>query len=349
MSEPLEKLASMSYLAKDLLLYTVVNRDKMTHLLTILNQADEEVKTTVYSGLPQPWVDILQSKNEIITEVEIHEAEREIQALINEIIKAVEEINAHEEEHKKMIKDARDMMKAGAGADFPCVSDQRRGIEVPPLQKEYDRNAEIIDLPDPDDVVVKRPNIAACIKKRKSRRKFTKEELTLEELSYLLWATQGVRKVSPDGKISYRTVPSGGARQPFETYVAVQHVNPIAPGVYQYLPFGHKLVHLFSDEKLSETLTQLAWGQTFVGDSAVVFMWSVIPYRSEWRYTLEAKKDILQESGHICQNLYLACESIVCGTCAVGAYDQKGLDAFLGLDGEDEFVIYLAPVGKVKE
>lgn len=351
MSELPEKFANLSYLAKDLLLRAVVGHDKMDHFLIILNQADEDVKNKVYSRLPQPWIHILKSKNESTAadETEVHAAEREIQALFDEISKTVEEINAHEKEHKKMIKEARTMMKAGADADFPCVSDQRRGIEVPPLQKEYDSNAEIIDLPDPDDVVLKRSNILECIKKRKSRRKFTKEQLTLKELSYLLWATQGVRKVSSDGKISYRTVPSGGARQPFETYVAVQHVKSITPGVYQYIPFGHKLVHLFSDEKLSETLTQLAWGQTFAGDSAVCFMWSVIPYRSEWRYALEAKKDMLQESGHICQNLYLACESILCGTCAIGAYNQEGLDTYLGLDGEDEFVIYLAPVGKVKE
>jgi hypothetical protein len=31
----------------------------------------------------------------------------------------------------------------------------------------------------------------------------------------------------------------------------------------------------------------------------------------------------------------------------VAAYEQDKLDAFLGLDGKDEFVIYLAPVGKV--
>ena len=49
----------------------------------------------------------------------------------------------------------------------------------------------------------------------------------------------------------------------------------------------------------------------------------------------------------MCRNLYLACESIGCGTCAIASYRQEELDQFLGLDGEDEFVVYLAPVGKV--
>jgi nitroreductase len=49
----------------------------------------------------------------------------------------------------------------------------------------------------------------------------------------------------------------------------------------------------------------------------------------------------------VCQNLYLACEAIGAGTCAVAAYDQELMDQLLGLDGKDEFVIYLAPVGKM--
>ncbi len=67
----------------------------------------------------------------------------------------------------------------------------------------------------------------------------------------------------------------------------------------------------------------------------------------EWRYGVNSERVILMDVGHVCQNLYLACESIGCGTCGVAAYEQKDLDKFLGLDGRDEFVIYLAPVGRV--
>ena len=52
-------------------------------------------------------------------------------------------------------------------------------------------------------------------------------------------------------------------------------------------------------------------------------------------------------AGHICQNLYLACEALGLGTCTIGAYDQQAADALLGLDGHNEFVVYLAPVGRV--
>ncbi|GAJ24920.1 unnamed protein product, partial [marine sediment metagenome] len=87
-------------------------------------------------------------------------------------------------------------------------------------------------------------------------------------------------------------------------------------------------------------------GQKFVGDAPLVFVWSCIPYRTEWRYHISAYKAILIDAGHICQNLYLAAEAIGCGTCAIGAYDQDAMDNLLRLDGEDEFVVYLAPVGR---
>jgi SagB-type dehydrogenase family enzyme len=66
----------------------------------------------------------------------------------------------------------------------------------------------------------------------------------------------------------------------------------------------------------------------------------------EWRYDLAAHKVIAIDAGHVCQNLYLACEAIHAGTCAIAAYDQEAMDQFLRIDGKDEFTLYLASVGK---
>ena len=54
------------------------------------------------------------------------------------------------------------------------------------------------------------------------------------------------------------------------------------------------------------------------------------------------------DAGHVCQNLYLAGETIHAGTCAIAAYDQEEMDELLGLDGDEAFTVYLAPVGKIK-
>jgi SagB-type dehydrogenase family enzyme len=88
-------------------------------------------------------------------------------------------------------------------------------------------------------------------------------------------------------------------------------------------------------------------GQTFAGSAAATFAWTAIPYRMEWRYGLAAHKVIALDAGHVCQNMYLACEAIDAGTCAIAAYHQALMDELLGVDGKDEFTIYLAPVGKV--
>jgi SagB-type dehydrogenase family enzyme len=99
-------------------------------------------------------------------------------------------------------------------------------------------------------------------------------------------------------------------------------------------------------DNLERKITRASLGQPYPGASAVTFIWTVIPYRMEWRYGLAAHKVIALDAGHVCQNLYLACEAIGAGTCAIAAYDQDGMDELLKIDGEEEFTIYLAPVGK---
>jgi SagB-type dehydrogenase family enzyme len=186
------------------------------------------------------------------------------------------------------------------------------------------------------------------IRSRVSHRSYTDESLTLEELSFLLWATQGIREISENGKFTKRTVPSGGARHSFETYLLVDRVEGLASGLYRYLPVEHKLYFLNSVDDFSEKVSEGCRGQKFVGTAAVVFAWATIPYRAEWRYGQVAHKMIAMDSGHVCQNLYLACGAIGAGTCAVDAYDQEKMDALVDVDGEDEFVVYVAPVGKIK-
>jgi len=264
------------------------------------------------------------------------------------------QLEAHAEGYRQMIRANRDALRNGPWPDFPTQSDQERGFPIPSPQQPYAASARVIELPAPDPTILTKPDLFACIADRRSHRRYTDKSLTLQELAYLLWATQGVRKVTMGGKGSMRTVPSSGGRNPFETYLAINRVHGIDPGVYRNLPFEHKLVDLFQvlptgHESLAEKLGELAMDQPFVGQAAVCFIWSAVPYREEWRYGTQAAKGILLDAGHVCQNLYLACESIGCGTCAIAAYRQEELDRFLGLDGEDELVVYLAPVGKVDD
>jgi SagB-type dehydrogenase family enzyme len=242
------------------------------------------------------------------------------------------------------IKDKRDMMKSGFGM-ATIDSDQRKGLPQPPYEKPFPPDMAFIDLPEPRLDVTTKPNLFDCIKDRKSRRKFTDRPLTLAELSYLLWATQGVREVIA-GR-AFRTVPSAGCRHPFDTYLAVSRVQGLEPGIYRYRALSHQLALVEAAPDIEARLAAVSGGMTWIASAAVTFVWAVTPYRSEWRYAGEAQRVMLLDAGHVCQNLYLAAESIGCGTCAIGAFRQTEADAMFGLDGEEEFVLYCAPVGRV--
>jgi SagB-type dehydrogenase family enzyme len=169
----------------------------------------------------------------------------------------------------------------------------------------------------------------------------------LDELSFLLWATQGVRGKATGSQVN-RTVPSAGNRHALETYLAVQNVEGLEKGAYRYLPLTHQLLLEFLDEKLGAKVEKAAWCQPCPGTAAVTFIWTAIPYRMEWRYGDAAHKVIALDAGHVCQNLYLACEAIGAGTCSISAYDQEAMDELLRVDGKDEFTVYLATLGKVE-
>jgi SagB-type dehydrogenase family enzyme len=208
------------------------------------------------------------------------------------------------------------------------------------------KDAEVTALPKPNKFITTKDHVFECIADRQSRRKYTGQPLSLAELSYLLWATQGVKRHVAGPRVTIRTVPSGGAMHPLETYIAAQRVEGLKPGLYRYLPLDHALALVYAADDLAKRVTEAARDQ-FDGSCAAVFIWSAVPHRSEWRFVTEAAKLVLLDAGHVCQNLYLACESICCGTCGIGAYDQKKCDTLCRLDGEQELVVYLAPVGKV--
>ena len=249
------------------------------------------------------------------------------------------------------IETNRDFLKAshwvrGEGR----IPDQRKGLPALPPQKPYPSDANLIDLVSPEEFDLGKMPLLDVIRQRQSRRKFLDTALSLEELSYLLWATQGVRKKMEhsDRVITFRTVPSGGSIHSFETYLAINRVDDLEVGFYRYLPLDHKLHFIRPDKQLAEVIADACCGQSFIQEAAVIFAWTTIPYRMEWRYDLRAHKVIALDAGHLCQNLYLASESIGCGTCGIAAYFQDEMDAAINVDGKDEFVIYVAPVGKIE-
>lgn len=227
-------------------------------------------------------------------------------------------------------------------------TDQHRGIPPPPIEKPPDPDALLIDLVKPQSWQgVRRIDLTEAIGNRRSHRAYLQAALTLDELSFLLWATQGIRRKVDSGH-AYRTVPSAGCRHALETYLAVLNVQGLEPAIYRYLPLGHQLAFIHDGDPLAERIVAAAFGQPYPGQAAVTFIWTAVPYRMEWRYGPAAGKVIALDAGHVGQNLYLASAAVGAGTCATAAYDQEAIDRLLDIDGSDEFTVYLASVGKLK-
>ena len=241
------------------------------------------------------------------------------------------------------IKRGRQLLKSNWELLDGAESDQSMGISAPDMQMPIPSDSAILDLPKIDEIPVADKSLFRAIAERQSQRRYIDSPLSPADLSFLLWATQGVHRISPH--YSKRTVPSAGARHPFETYVYCDRVTDIEKGLYRYLPFQHKLCSVSKSPDLPDRIAEGLHGQRW--NSAAVFLWTAIPYRMEWRYSVVSHKLIALDAGHLCQNLYIACSGVGCGTCALGAYDQDILDEVLGVDGEEEFVIYAAVVGKV--
>ena len=224
-------------------------------------------------------------------------------------------------------------------------SDQQKGLPQPPLELPPDPERPAIDLPLPELLDIPPLDLRIAIESRRSTRVYLHEPIALDELAFLLWSTQGVQTVHGT-QATFRTVPSAGARHAFETFLLVNDVEGLGPGLYRYLALSHRLQQLDSDPTLPHRITAACFDQQFILRSGVVFLWTAVPYRMTWRYGERGYRDLHLDCGHVCQNLYLAAEAVGCGACAIAAFDDDAMNGLLGIDGENQFLIYLATVGK---
>jgi len=225
-------------------------------------------------------------------------------------------------------------------------SAQKMGLPQPPLELETPPNLTIFDLPAPASLQPPKMELRQAIEQRQTRRDYAQTALSLEELAYLLWCTQGVKSVT-ERPATLRTVPSAGARHAFETWLLVNRVQGLEAGLYRYQAITHKLIHMLASQDICEKVTQACLSQKQVRESAVTFLWVAVVERMTWRYPARGFRYLFLDAGHVCQNLYLAAEQIGCGVCAIAAYDDDLVNQAIQVDGKNLFTIYLASLGKV--
>ena len=236
----------------------------------------------------------------------------------------------------------------GIGTDFQeLTSYTRRNVggrsldwtSKPPAFKRYEAPRVALTAPEIEGGMA----IWKTLQKRRSHRDFAEVSIPSETLSQLLWATQGVTAVG--GDTLFRTAPSAGGLFPIETYLVVNQVEGLDPGLYHlFLPEWE--LEFLSPGNYGVRLAQAALSQGMIAKAAVDFIWTAVIPRSAWKYEQRAYRYIYLDAAHICQNLYLACESLDLGCCAVGAFFDSEVNQLVGVDGNDETVVYMAAVGK---
>jgi len=227
-------------------------------------------------------------------------------------------------------------------------SDQAKGLPQPPVGPEPEDGRKRISLVDPRNISVEEISLRDAIENRRSVREYSAEYLSFQDLSWLLWSAQGIQEITGEGNSRkvYRTVPSAGGRHPLDVHLAISRVEGLEPGLYTYLPVSHELQAENTSRDFAEEIAVLCRKQMFMAKAAASFFWIGDEYRFMWRHMERGYRFVFEDAGHACQNLYLACENIGCGCCAIGYFDEKGLSCLLGIDGERLFPVYAACVGK---
>jgi len=182
-----------------------------------------------------------------------------------------------------------------------------------------------------------------AIGKRRSIRDFESSAISGADISQLLWASQGI--TARDIAHGLRAAPSAGALYPVETYISVQKIDGIEPGIYHYNVREHAL-ELVRRGDLSHQIAAAALDQDFLADGAAVFAWTGVFGRSKWKYRERAYRYVYLDAGHIGQNVALAAVALRLGSCQVAALYDDEVNALLGVDGKKESILYMTVVGR---
>jgi SagB-type dehydrogenase family enzyme len=218
-------------------------------------------------------------------------------------------------------------MMGQARLDYMKDSAWKRGTakkidNLPPFELPYAKDAVLIDLVDPDVLPDAQVNFLEMIEVRSTLRQYDDtKELSNKELSYLLWCTQGVKMVMQTKTI--RNVPSAGGRNALETFLYIRRVEGIKPGLYRFLPLEHKLLLVSDAEDIEEKICSQFSTVGVANNAAVVFLWTAVYERMDCMFGERAYRYIYLDAGHVCQNLYLAAQTMHIKVCALGAFDDE--------------------------
>jgi len=196
-----------------------------------------------------------------------------------------------------------------------------------------------IQLPSPS--YKSNTSIEEALLTRRSIRDYQKEQLSLSEVSQILWSAQGIT----DTGEGLRTAPSAGALYPLEVYLVAANVKDLNPGIYKYSPQNHSLQKISEGDKLVEISDASLKQESITSASAIVVI-TAIYERTSVKYGKRTDRYVNMEVGHVGQNIYLQAVSLGLGTVMIGAFEDDALKKALNLP-DNEHPLALYPLGKI--
>jgi SagB-type dehydrogenase family enzyme len=221
-------------------------------------------------------------------------------------------------------------------------------VPEPPHELPVKKGQTVIKLPNPKRFKVPDVPVRKAIEAWEPVGFFSRSTINLKELSYLLWCTQGFKRIVAE-TIQLRNVPSTGSRYPLETYFVASDVEGLDTGLYRYLPRSHSIVAERIDSSLTLDMSTASMNFKLVTRAAVTFLWVAIPYRTVWAIGNRGYRSVLIEAGHTCQNLILAAASVGLEVFPIDMFHDELMVKIANLDPETQWPIYLAAVGKVEK
>ena len=191
-----------------------------------------------------------------------------------------------------------------------------------------------IKLPEPK--ISGKVSLEETISKRRSDRGFHTQELTLDQISQLLWAAQGIT----DKGWGFRAAPSAGSLYPLTLYVIK------SDGVFKYLPDGHKLIQTSKEDK-RPSLVRASLGQSYIGEAPLVIVVAGNFRITEAKYGQRAYRYINMEVGHVAENISLQAVALGLSDVTICAFWDDVVAKVLEFpETQDQF--YIIPLGYYK-
>ncbi len=197
--------------------------------------------------------------------------------------------------------------------------------------------AERIGLPPP--APNRQMTVEAAIRSRRSIREFGPGSITLEEISQILWAAQGITD-----RAGYRTAPSAGALYPLEISLIAGNIESLPTGIYRYDPRAHLLDAIAAGDR-RRAIAKAALSQRWIADAAAILVIAAVEERTTVKYGKRGVRYVHIETGHAAQNVYLQATALGLGTTIVGAFDDAEVMDVSGLRHE-ETPLCLLPIGR---